>query len=162
MEVSQTLGSRVSYHQWADVVSLLNFVEDWRSKASGDGPHYKDVARRFGFSVEHRSPALHRKRLDLFKEYSTSEMTYRAAVEIETSTIENGFNDLLKIMQMLRAREVEYGFVLFVQSNRSRPAKLRRGSLQSNIVEGLNLVLDDFRGRLFLLHFDPGTTLSLG
>ncbi len=143
----------------SDLDLLLARVGSWRAQVHGD---YKETATEVGFEVEKRMESLGRKRLDLFKAYPNAEIEYRVAIEIETSTIENGYNDLLKIMQLLKADEVDYGVVLFVQNDRSTRPKLTAPSLRSNLVEALNRVLEDFRGKLFLLHFRASESTSGG
>jgi hypothetical protein len=74
------------------------------------------------------------------------------AIEIETSTIENGYNDLLKIMQLLKSDAVDFGCVVFIQNNRGVRPKLSRKEIHSNLVIALDKVLEDFRGKLFIVH----------
>ena len=131
-----------------DLQFLYDNVSSWRSK-QGD---YHSVALARGFRNEYSPPCLHKKRVDLFKEYSMEGFQFRVALEVETSTIENGYNDLLKIMQLLKSDEVDFGLILFIQNDRSSRPKLGVSQLTSNIVQGLNRVLDDYRGKLHLLH----------
>ena len=72
----------------------------------------------------------------------------------ETSTVENGFNDLLKILQLLKSDDIQYGVIIFVQNNRKHKRRLTAPQLRSNLVAGLNKVLDDYRGKLLIYHID--------
>ena len=131
-----------------DLLFLHDKVTSWRTK-QGD---YHSVASDRGFLTEHSAPCLHKKRVDLYKEYSMEGFQFRIALEVETSTIENGYNDLLKIMQLLKSDEVDFGLILFIQNDRSSRPKLSVSQLTSSLVQGLNRVLDDYRGKLHLLH----------
>jgi hypothetical protein len=142
-----------------DLFFLFNEVQNWRSKGAQEDGHYKLVARRLGFMNEFspKGPkgGIGRKRVDLFKRYNTEELEYRVAIEIESSTIENAYNDLLKIMELLKRDEVDYGIVIFVQNNRSSRQRLTKGQITNNFAKALEMVLADYRGCLFLYHIDP-------
>ncbi len=138
-----------------DLESLAASVTSWRAKDPGTPGWYGRVAATLGFETEFRPRCLGRKRIDLYKAYPTGELQCRVAVEVEASTIENAYNDLLKIMQLLKSDEVDYGVVIFIQNNRPREPKLTAGQVRRSIVESFDKVLEDFRGRLSLYQGNP-------
>lgn len=149
--------SRVPKSLRKDITSLFKRVENWRTSNEGNKAlaHYKQIARTLNFTSEGKFLSLSGKKADLFKLYETEELTYQVVVEIETSTIENGYNDILKMMQLIKSGDMDYGVIIFVQNNRGDRPKLTASQLKSNLVNGLNKVLDDFRGKLFIYHVDP-------
>ena len=149
--------SRVPKTLRDDITNLFEKVGNWRASNVGNGElsHYKQIARALGFRSEGNFQSFGRKKADLCKLYETEELTYQAIIEIETSTIENGYNDILKMMQLIKSGNMDYGVIIFVQNNRGSRPKLTESQLHSNLVNGLGKVLDDFRGKLFMYHVNP-------
>jgi len=131
----------------------IQTADDWRSNSKSTSS-YKTIAETHNFILEKQFECLKRKQIDLFKLYPNPEIEYGVAIEIETSTIENGYNDLLKIMQLLKSNAVDYGVIIFIQNNRSKRPKLTKKSIESSLIDSLDKVLDDFRGKLFILHIN--------
>ena len=146
-------------HLQQDLNTLLGEVRNWRAKNSREAGYYKFVAAGLNFMNEvgpgGPDGGIGRKRVDLFKKYETEELEYRVAIEVETSTIENAYNDLLKIMELLKRDLVDYGIVIFVQNNRPSKPRLTKDQITNNFAKALEKVLADYRGCLFLYHIDP-------
>jgi hypothetical protein len=149
----QIYGPRIDSLALANDLELLfQRVDNWRTTSSNadDISHYKAVAQQLHFVVEHGFPEIAKKGVDLFKCYPDGN---RVVIEIETSTIENGYNDLLKILELLQVDQIDIGIIVFIDRvNDSGKNSFKARKVQSSIINAFPNVLKLFHDKLILFY----------